>query len=263
MSAVHQGVVHVLRSVAQRNSGALVRRRADGSTAGAILADSGRVCWARSASQRARMSDLLLSDPGQPLTREVLEQAVRACREHRRPLGEYLLTLGLVDAPTLRSALLRHTCEAMLDLAHEDTQWEWLEHRGPGYNAALTFSPADVLSGVHALRVPDLDLELNARLRSRILRGQRAFVVSSNQGERTLVTHVDCDDLALDTLFDLAARACELSQLSSVVAARGAVAVCGDFAYVVWQEDRLLHVIIDGDDMAFSRLVSQLVTINP
>src|SRR3954470_20482277 len=109
MSAVHQGVVHVLRSVAQRNSGALVRRRADGTTAGAILADSGRVCWARSAGQRARMSDLLLAAPGQRMTREVLEQAVRVCREQHRPLGEYLLTLGLVGAETLRAALLRHT----------------------------------------------------------------------------------------------------------------------------------------------------------
>lgn len=263
MSAAHQGVVHVLRSVAQRNSGALVRRRPDGSAAGAILADSGRVCWARSAGQRARMSDLLLANPGQRLTREVLEQAVRACREQRRPLGEYLLTLGLVDADTLRSALLRHTCEAVLDLADEDTQWEWLEHRGPGYNAALTFSPADVLSGVHALCAPDLQVDLNARLRSRVLRGQRAFVVAIGVPERALVAHVGCDDLALDTLFDLAARACELSQLGSVNAARGAVAVFGELAYAAWQEDGFLHVIIDADDMAFSRLVSQLVSINP
>ena len=263
MSAAHEGVVHVLRNVAQRNSGALVRRRPDGSTAGAILADAGRVCWARSAGQRARMSDLLLADPAQRLTRGELEQAVRACREQRRPLGEYLLTLGLVDTDTLRSALLRHTCEAVLDLANEDTQWEWLEHRGPGYNASLTFSPADVLSGVHALQVPQTTLDLNARLRSRVLEGQRAFVVANGQADRTLVAHVGCDDLALDTLFDLAARACELSQLGSVIAARGAVAVFGDIAYAAWQEDGFLHVIIDADHMAFSRLVSQLVSVNP
>ena len=262
MSAVHQGVVHVLRNVAQRNSGALVRRRPDGSAAGAILADAGRVCWARSASQRARMSDLLLADPCQPLTRVVLEQAVRACREQRRPLGEYLLNLGLVDAPTLRSALLRHTCEAVLDLANEDMQWEWLEHRGPGYNAALTFSPADVLSGVHALGVPE-GTDFNARLRSRVLTGQRAFVVATGQAERTLVAHVGCDDLGLDALFDLATRACELSQLGSVIAARGAVAVFGELAYAAWQEGNFLHVIIDSDEMAFSRLVSQLVSVNP
>lgn len=262
MSAVHQGVVHVLRSVAQRNSGALVRRRADGTTAGAILADSGRVCWARSAGQRARMSDLLLAAPGQRMTREVLEQAVRVCREQHRPLGEYLLTLGLVGAETLRAALLRHTCEALLDLASEDTQWEWLEHRGPGYNAALTFSPADVLSGVHALQTPDLALDLGARLRARVLQGQRAFVVALGPHERTVVAHTGCDDLGLDALFDLATRACELSQLGSVIAARGTVAVFGDLAYAAWQEGGFLNVIIDADDRAFSRLVSQLVSFN-
>jgi hypothetical protein len=263
MSAIHQGVVHVLRSVAQRNSGALVRRRPDGSAAGAILADSGRVCWARSAGQRARMSDLLLADPAQRLTREVLEQAVRACREQHRPLGEYLLTLGLVGTDTLRSALLRHTCEALLELANQDTHWEWLEHRGPGYNAALTFSPADVLSGVHALRVPGQSADLNASLRARVLRGQRAFVVAMGEPERTLVAHIGCDDLGLDALFDLATRACELSQLGSVISARGAVAVFGELAYAAWQEDNFLHVLIDADEMAFSRLVSQLVFINP
>lgn len=262
MSGVEQGVVHVLRSVAQQSSGALLRRHPDGSTAGAILADSGRVCWARSARQRTRMSDLLLAVPGQGLTREVLEQAVRTCRQQHRPLGEHLLTLGLVDESALRAALLRHTCEAVLDLAQEDTPWEWLEHRGPGYNAALTFSPVDVLSGVHALRLPDQALDLNARLRSRVLRDQRGFVVAMSDPERGVVAHTGCDDLGLDALFEFVARACELSQLGAVIAARGAVAVFADLAYSAWQEDGFLHVIIDADDMAFSRLVSQLVSFH-
>lgn len=262
MSAGHQGVVNVLRSVAQRKSGALVRRRADGTAEGAILADSGRVCWARSAGQRARMSDLLLAEPGQRLTRDVLERAVRACREQRLPLGEYLLGLGLVGAETLRAALLRHTCEALLDLANEDTQWEWLEHRGPGYRASLTFSPADLLSGVHALRTPDQARDLSERLRARVMRGQRAFVVALGQPERILVAHTGCDDLCLDALFDFASRACALSQLSTAIAAHGAVAVFGDLAYAAWQESEFLHVIIDADERAFSRLVSQLVSVN-
>jgi hypothetical protein len=209
------------------------------------------------------MSDLLLADPGPRLTREALGKAVQACREQRRPLGEYLLTLGLVDAVTLRSVLLRHTCEAVVDLADQDTHWEWHEHRGPGYNASLTFSPADVLSGVHGLGTPDLTLDLTRSLRSRMLQGQRAFVVSMGQTERTVVAHVGCDDLGLDVLLDLARRAGELSQLGSVIAARGAVAVFGDLAYAAWQGDRYLHVIVDADDMAFSRLVSQLISVNP
>jgi len=263
MSAEHDGVLHVLRSVAQRNSGALVRRRPDGTAAGAILADAGRVCWARSAGQRARMSDLLLAGSDHRMTREVLERAVRACRVQHRPLGEYLLTLGLVDESSLRSALLRHTCEALLDLANEDSAWEWLEHRGPGYNASLTFSPADVLSGVHALRVPELTLDWTTRLRARVLQGQRAFVIAKDGPDQGLIAHTGCDDLGLDALFDLASRAWELNQLGAAIDARGAVAVFGELAYATWQEDGLLSVIIDADDMAFSRLVSQLVSIKP
>lgn len=263
MSAVHRGVIQALRSVSERHSGALVRRRPDGTPAGAILADAGRVCWARSSRQRARMTDLLLEDPGTRLTRTELERAVRTCRETHRPLGEYLLQAGLVDEPTLRAVLLRHTCEAVLDLASESTRWEWLEHRGPGYNATLTFSPADVLSGVHALRVAKRTEDPSAMLRSRVLRGQRAFSVATGQPERILVAHVGCDDLALDALLDLAARASELTQLGSVASARGVVAVFGDMAYAAWQEPGFLHVICDADDMAFNRLVSQLVTANP
>jgi hypothetical protein len=104
---------------------------------------------------------------------------------------------------------------------------------------------------------------LTARLRARVLRGQRAFVVAIDQPARTVIAHTGCDDLSLDALIDLATRACALSQLSSVIAGRGTVAVFGDLAFAAWQEGGFLHVIIDADDMAFSRLVSQLVSVNP
>jgi hypothetical protein len=140
MTSPGRELLDALRNVSARTSGALVRKRPDGSIAGAILAESGRVCWARSATQRGRMTDLLCGSAGK-VPREVLEDAVRQCRQNGRPLGEFLVGSGVVSKAALRHALLRHTCEAIHDLVSEKDRWDWVDHRGRGYSAALTFSP--------------------------------------------------------------------------------------------------------------------------
>jgi hypothetical protein len=209
------------------------------------------------------MTDLLLAQSQERLSRESLERAVRACRDSQGPLGEYLVRSGLVSESALRGALLRHTCEAIVDLVSEEESWEWIEHRGKGYSPALTFSPADVFSGLHALETPSEVDELRKLLGSCTLRGQRAFAIARDLSDRTPVAHVGCDDLGVDVLFDLAEQAHELMTLGSLVPARGIVYVFEQFACAAWLGSSYLHVIVDSDDMAFSRLVSQLVSINP
>jgi hypothetical protein len=105
--------------------------------------------------------------------------------------------------------------------------------------------------------------QVGARLGGLIMQGQRAFAVAVDDGDRTPLAHVNCDEFSVDLLSDLAQHATELMALGSVVSAQGIVAVLDRFQCAIWLERSFLHVIVDGDGMAFNRLVSQLAHINP
>jgi hypothetical protein len=209
------------------------------------------------------MTDLLCGSAGK-VSREVLEDAVRQCRQNGRPLGEFLVGSGVVSKAALRHALLRHTCEAIRDLVSEKDRWDWVDHRDAGgYSATLTFSPADVFAGVHALQCPDAVAAVNERLAAVVLRGQCGFAVALDDDGRMPVAHVNCDELTVDRIADIASQACELMALGSVVKGQGIVAVLDTFACAIWRDPSFLHVIIDGEDLAFSRLVAQLANVEP
>ncbi|MEO7734649.1 MAG: hypothetical protein ABIY55_27075, partial [Kofleriaceae bacterium] len=55
-------VLHVLERMPPDASGALVRERADGTMAGAVLVERGRVCWAMSERYRRRLTDILVAE---------------------------------------------------------------------------------------------------------------------------------------------------------------------------------------------------------
>jgi hypothetical protein len=248
-----------LRPLRRENSGALVRSAPDGSHLGAIFAAHGRICWARSAVQRGRLSDLLLGEAGDGLSREQLELTVRRCREESVPLGDALLRTGRVDEGALRRALLRHTCEAISTLIAQEGDWEWVRRSGPSYSPALTFCPADITSGLHALGDAASVTHARERLAVVMLGGQLGFTVRVD--ELAPIAHVGCDDLDLESLIDLGAQAREVVTLGEAAAARGIIAVLADSTSATWREDRFLHVIVDRDENAFGRLVSQLATI--
>ena len=52
-------VIRALERVPPNSSGALVRERTDGTIAGALLVERGRVCWAMSQRYALRLTDLL------------------------------------------------------------------------------------------------------------------------------------------------------------------------------------------------------------
>lgn len=242
-------------------SGALLRCHPDGSRSGVILAEAGRVCWARSFRQKGRMADLLLGAAPTGLSRGALESAVHTCRDNGQPLGEYLLDAGLATRATLRLALLRHTCEAVDDLAAMDARWEWLDHRGRGYRASLTFSPAEVLSGVQALRRPELVVTAEQRLVRAMAKGQHGFALSEADPSSGLVAQIGCDGLRTARLRDLVAHARETAAVCGATASRGTVAGAHDDAIVVFREQGIVYGVHEVGELAFNRLSIQLANI--
>ncbi|HEY0191639.1 MAG TPA: hypothetical protein VGC42_11005, partial [Kofleriaceae bacterium] len=55
-------VLTALARVPADACGALVRKRADGTMAGALLAERGRVCWAMSQRYRLHLTDILAEE---------------------------------------------------------------------------------------------------------------------------------------------------------------------------------------------------------
>jgi hypothetical protein len=213
------------------------------------------------------MTDLLVSHSQTGLSRDVLEDLVRLCRERGEPLGEYLVREQLVSHSAMRSVLLRHTCEAISDILSVPVApsegWSWVEHRGMGYSTALTFSPAEVFSGVHAIETPGVVASLTDRLAGALRRPQRAFAVACDANDLTPHAQIACDDLGVDAMFELVTQARELVALGAIAGARGIVAALDRFAYAVWREEAFIYVVVDSDELAFNRLISQLATINP
>ncbi|HET9627396.1 MAG TPA: hypothetical protein VFP84_38825, partial [Kofleriaceae bacterium] len=144
-------VLQALERVPTSGCGALVRKRADGSLAGALLVERGRVCWAMSQRYKIFLTDILVEEQD-TLSLDQLNELFATCRRDRLPLGETLVARGLVSLPILHRALLRHTCEALDCLIRDEAApWSWVEHAGYGYHPMLTFSPVEVVTGVRGL----------------------------------------------------------------------------------------------------------------
>lgn len=189
--------------------------------AGTVLLENGRVCWASSARMRRRLTDLLLEQSRPPLDRARLEAVYRRGRDSGEPLGETLVTLGLVTRDGLRSALLRHSAEAMLSIAACDAlSFAFVEHRKRRYDATFTFPPAEVLASLGADSRRELADAAREEL-SRVLGSDGLGAAFSREGETArglMLAEIGCGPLSCEHVLEL----------GSVTA--GTLDLCGAFA---------------------------------
>ncbi len=253
-------VLHVLERMPPDASGALVRERADGTMAGALLVERGRVCWAMSERYRLRLTDILVAEQD-TLSLAQLNEVFAMCHRDHMPLGETLVARGLVSLPVLHRALLRHTCEALDYLVREDAPWSWIEHSGYGYHPMLTFSPAEVLAGVRAIANPSLAARARARLRELVRDGQRGFAVERGSSTKVPLAQVGCEGVDLVALADLAIQAEEVMAVAATIDIEVALAELGGLACASWAEENVVFVLLCDGDLAFNRLLAQIATM--
>lgn len=123
-------------------TGELVFRR--GTTEGAVFVENGRVCWAAARGLARRLTGLLGSSA--KLDAAAMEVLYAHCKRQGTPLGEHLLGQGLVSAPELRDALLRHTAESLLALCGTGAVADWTPRRKGGYSSRFTFTTTELLT---------------------------------------------------------------------------------------------------------------------
>lgn len=129
---------------------------------GAVFVERGRVCWAAARGLSRRLTELL----GQraALAPEAMETHFRFCRERRIPLGEHLVSEGILDARDLRAALLRHTVESLGHLCDEGARGTWCPREGSGYSPQFTFTTAEILASIGATSHEDVAADLRPLL---------------------------------------------------------------------------------------------------
>jgi hypothetical protein len=253
-------LLHVFERVPADASGALVREQSDGTMAGALLVEHGRVCWAMSRRYPRRLTDILV-DEGSASTAQ-LDEVFALCRREHRPLGETLIARGMVSLPVLHRALLRHTCEALECLVRDEAApWSWVAHSGYGYHPMLTFSAAEVLAGIRAIIDPPLAARALARLTEVVGSGLVGFAVERGSGARLPLAQIGCDGIELATLTELAAQADEAIAVAATAELHAAITELDGCACAAWNEGHLLFVLLCEGDLAFNRLVAQVAAM--
>jgi hypothetical protein len=114
------------------------RIRTDDGREGIVLMEAGRLCWANH-DLGGRLSEQIERRYG--VSRAVIDQVSRSCRETGRPFGAALVELGHLTPPQLSSVLREHTCRSILSLVKSGIRdCEWVAHQGDGYAPETTIS---------------------------------------------------------------------------------------------------------------------------
>jgi hypothetical protein len=79
-------------------------------SSGALFVENGRVCWAAAAETRRYLRSQLLAAG---IDSRLLESRLAEADVKRVPLGELLVSQGVLSAPALRSAILEHSLESL------------------------------------------------------------------------------------------------------------------------------------------------------
>lgn len=122
-----------------------------GRVRGAVFIEGGRICWVAANGLAGRLTQLLARASG--VDGATMEGLFRRCRAERVPLGEALVSYGIVEPEELRAALLQHTTESLLALVAEADVCAGFRRRSVGgYSPRFTFTTSELLTRATAER---------------------------------------------------------------------------------------------------------------
>lgn len=115
---------------------------------GVVLVEHGRLCWAVAHGGR-RLTDVLVEEHA--LDRALVHDVYRRCQGDGTPLGQALVSAGLVAEAALRAALLQQSAEALVLLASTPEPPRWMPHRTGSYAPQYTFTASEVAASATAI----------------------------------------------------------------------------------------------------------------
>jgi hypothetical protein len=164
---------------------------------GMILLESRKICWAVAGAMRWRLTDILRSQSVPRLSKAAVEDVCQRAKRSGQPIGEALVASGLVSELGLRIALLKHTSEAIAQLARAGATPEgFTVHARATYDPRFCFSPCELLAMLGALDDPARATAAHLELQSTLVEESTgAAFVRNTAAAGSLVVAVDgaCD----------------------------------------------------------------------
>ncbi|MBV8517119.1 MAG: hypothetical protein JO197_06900 [Acidobacteria bacterium] len=227
---------------------------------GIVLVQSGRVCWAASSMMPTRLTDRLRH--ACTLSEHSLQLIFRDCRASGTPFGETLVERGIVSFDVLRTALLQHNAETLLQLAGQPAP-QWRPAKIEQYDPSLTFTSAELLAhsadgwwGPLAAAARD---ELRAALRDRHAVGLSFLRAPETADSIVPVGFVGTDDLSAREMLAIGRAAERAMQSCSAAGGRLVASTRADGrTTVIWIDDGAYYVAFGDDRSEMAFIVAHL-----
>lgn len=229
-----------------------------------VLVENNAVCWATSPQMRQRLTDLLRHQAEPPLQRNQLEALYAECRAQSKPLGECLVSSGLVSARGLRASLKQHNAEAlaMIALSSEEAV-EFTPHKRSRYDARFSFSTIELLARMAEQRFAEDGRIARAVLDARLEPGTSALVLKREVGTASAIPLAlrGCGRMRLQDANVLGQWTQEMLDVCGAVDA-GTRVVSGtltnDQTALAWHEQGLAFVALCDSRQRLARCLSRL-----
>lgn len=230
---------------------------------GAVLVESGRVCWIGASGLSRRLTDLLIQETDPPPDRRIVTTLFEECRREGRPLGERLVEAGVVRPEGLRRALLRHSTEALVLLSRDATSRHlWVPHRSQRYDATFTFAPCELAAAVAAEVLPEVHAAAAAEL-DEMLGGEAAGVALDREGSLSaplIVAHAGTEAATVAGAIELARWTVGALDLAGAIAPRSTLSIASrsdGAALIAWARAGLLFGAACGEPSVASCVVAR------
>jgi len=231
---------------------------------GLILLESRKICWAVARCMRLRLTDILRNQSTPPLPREAVEEIYRRCKGNGKPIGEALVTSGLVTEAGLRVALFKHNGEAIAHLAGSGMAPNgFVSHTRTGYDPKFSFSPGEVLAMLGSLDDPARALAAQIELGNTLVPDSfgAAFVRSSTSAGALIIAVDRACDLPVSDLLEVCNWTAGLFDVAHTFDPEASLALAtwgGHLALVAWRSKDVTYLGLCASRAAAARLVSRL-----
>jgi hypothetical protein len=231
---------------------------------GVVLLQNRRICWAVAADMHKRLTDLLCQQRNPPLQRDAMEALFRQCKSDGKPIGEALVSSGLLSEAELRRALARHNGEAIARIARgRRRSTGFLPHTKTGYDARFVFPAVELLASLSAGLDPALAHQASTQLRETLVAGATGFAFTRDQElGLPVVVAVDqaCELRVAETMAvgNWSSRLFEITALFDPSASVAAGTWCSTTGIVTWRDGLVSYVAVCSTRPASTLLMSHL-----
>jgi hypothetical protein len=229
---------------------------------GTILVQLAHVCWAVAPGMERRLTQLLRLQHNPPLDGDRIEDAIEECRRRGVSLGEGLLGTGVVSEEGLRSALFRHTTEAIAHIAEAGSLCDgFVRHAGAGYDPRFVFSTAEILAALGALRNRALAAATTRHLREVLVADARGLAFLCDEAAPTLCALQGRPAVRISEILDVSAWAAGVFDVTAAFDAGVQIAIGSareNDTVVSWRTLEALYVAVCANRATSALLMSRL-----